>query len=46
MQIARVTWATADLDADARLGGEQLQVRVQPGAPALLAVGIGEQQLP
>jgi hypothetical protein len=31
---------------DAWLGGEQLQVRVQPGAPALLAVGIGEQRLP
>jgi hypothetical protein len=28
------------------LGGEELQVRVQPGAPALLAVGIGEQRLP
>ena len=31
---------------DAWLGGEQLHVRVQPGAPALLAVGIGEQRLP
>ena len=31
---------------DAWLGGEQLQVRVQAGAPALLAVGIGEQRLP
>jgi hypothetical protein len=31
---------------DAWLGGEPLQVRVQPGAPALLAVGIGEQRLP
>jgi hypothetical protein len=28
------------------LGGEELQVRVQPGPPALLAVGIGEQRLP
>jgi len=31
---------------EAWLGGEKLQVRVQPGAPALLAVGIGEQRLP
>jgi hypothetical protein len=31
---------------DAWLGGEELHVRVQPGAPALLAVGIGEQRLP
>ena len=31
---------------DAWLGGRELQVRVQPGAPALLAVGIGEQRLP
>jgi hypothetical protein len=31
---------------DAWLDGEKLQVRVQPGAPALLAVGIGEQRLP
>ena len=30
---------------DAWLGGEKLQVRVQPGAAALLAVGIGEQRL-
>jgi hypothetical protein len=31
---------------DAWLDSEKLQVRVQPGAPALLAVGIGEQRLP
>jgi hypothetical protein len=33
MRIDHVIWATADL------------VRVRPGAPALLAVGIGEQEL-
>jgi Glyoxalase-like domain len=31
---------------DAWLGGEELQVRVQPGAPALIGVGIGDQRLP
>jgi hypothetical protein len=30
---------------DAWLGGEPLPVRVRPGAPALLAAGIGEQEL-
>jgi len=42
-------WVEVTGDAgrlDAWLGGEPLHVRVQPGAPALLAVGIGEQRLP
>ena len=46
---ADLQWVEVAGDAarlDAWLGGEQLHVRVQPGAPALLAVGIGEQRLP
>jgi hypothetical protein len=42
-------WVEVARDAarlDAWLDSEKLQVRVQPGAPALLAVGIGEQRLP
>jgi hypothetical protein len=34
------------MQIDHVMGGEELHVRVQPGAPALLAVGIGEQRLP
>lgn len=44
LQWVEVTGDAARLDA--WLGGEKLQVRVQGGAPALLAVGIGEQRLP
>ena len=43
-----ITWIEVAGDA-ARLGawldGAELPVRVRPGAPALLAVGIGEQEL-
>ena len=44
-----ITWVEVAGDAarlDAWLGGAELPLRVRPGAPALLAVGIGEQQLP
>jgi hypothetical protein len=46
---AGLRWVEVAGDAarlKAWLGGEELQVRVQSGAPALLAVGIGEQRLP
>lgn len=44
-----LTWIEVAGDAarlDAWLGGAELPLRVRPGAPALLAVGIGEQRLP
>jgi hypothetical protein len=47
--VGGLQWVEVAGDAarlDAWLGGEELHVRVQPGAPALLAVGIGEQRLP
>ena len=44
LQWVEVAGDAAQLDA--WLGGEELQVRVQPGAPALIAVGIGDQRLP
>jgi hypothetical protein len=43
-----ITWIEVAGDAarlDAWLGGAELPVRVRPGASALLAVGIGEQEL-
>ena len=43
-----ITWVEVAGDAarlDAWLGGAELPVRVRPGAPALLAVGIGDQEL-
>jgi hypothetical protein len=43
-----ITWVEVAGDAarlDAWLGGAALPLRVRPGPPALLAVGIGEQQL-
>ena len=43
-----ITWVEVAGDAarlDAWLGGAELPVRVRPGASALLAVGIGEQEL-
>ena len=43
-----ITWVEVAGDAarlDAWLGGAELPLRVRPGAPALLAVGIGEQEL-
>jgi hypothetical protein len=43
-----ITWVEVAGDGarlDAWLGGAELPVRVRPGAPALLAVGIGEQEL-
>ena len=40
LQWVEVAGAAARLDA--WLGGVELQVRVQPGAPALIAVGIGD----
>jgi hypothetical protein len=44
-----LTWVEVAGDAarlEAWLGGARLPLRVRPGAPALLAVGIGEQRLP
>jgi hypothetical protein len=43
-----ITWIEVAGDAarlDAWLGGAELPLRVRPGASALLAVGIGEQEL-
>lgn len=43
-----ITWVEVAGDearVAAWLGGEELPVRVRPGAPALLAVGIGEREL-
>jgi hypothetical protein len=43
-----ITWVEVAGDAarlDAWLGGAELPLRVRPGPPALLAVGIGEQEL-
>jgi hypothetical protein len=43
-----ITWVEVAGDAarlDAWLGGAALPLRVRPGEPALLAVGIGEQEL-
>ena len=44
LQWVEVTGDAARLEG--WLGGESLPLRVRPGAPALLAVGIGEQRLP
>ena len=44
-----ITWVEVAGDAarlEAWLGGAALPLRVRAGAPALVAVGIGEQQLP
>jgi hypothetical protein len=44
-----ITWIEVAGDAarlEAWLAGAALPLRVRPGAPALIAVGIGEQQLP
>ena len=44
-----ITWIEVAGDAarlEAWLDGAELPLRVRPGAPALIAVGIGEQQLP
>ena len=44
-----ITWVEVAGDAarlEDWLGGAALPLRVRPGAPALIAVGIGEQQLP
>ena len=44
-----ITWIELAGDAarlDAWLGGAELPLRVRPGAPSLLAVGIGGQRLP
>jgi len=44
-----ITWIEVAGDAsrlEAWLDGAELPLRVGPGAPALIAVGIGEQQLP
>ena len=43
-----LTWIEVAGDAERLrdwLGGVGLPVRVQPGAPALLAVGVGEREL-
>ena len=48
--LGGITWVEVEVAGDearlaAWLGGAELPVRVRPGAPALLAVGIGEQEL-